>query len=133
MTMEVFSVRLSDASVIQVQGRRYSIDSDTYPGAASRYRSAFRLICGVEITKNVQVCVVEVSLWDEETGELIYTFAKAADTPAEALAMLDQFDPCAYLPQGHLQPHDLPEIRSRHDERARRFRDESLAYFGNRQ
>jgi hypothetical protein len=127
--METFSVRLSDASIIQVHGHRYSLDSDTYPGAASRYRSAFRLICGAELLTSAVACVLEVTIWDEETGELIYTFASTGDTPAEALALLDQFDPCAYLPRGHMQPHDLPEIRARHDERSRRFRTEALAFF----
>lgn len=130
MPAENFSVRLTDASVIQVRGRRYSLDSDTYPGAESRYRSAFRLICGAELTRNAGVCVLEVTLWDQETGELIYTFASSADTPVKALALLDQFDPCAYLPRGHMQPHDASDIRSRHDERARRFRKEALEFFG---
>jgi hypothetical protein len=129
MGMDTFSVRLSDATILQIRGHRYGIDNDVYPGAASRYRSAFRLICGTELTMNAVVCVLEVTLWDEETGELIYSFASQADTPAEALKLLDQFDPCAYLPTGHMQPHNLPEIRARHDERARRFRAEALEFF----
>ncbi|MEX2139561.1 MAG: hypothetical protein WD894_09890 [Pirellulales bacterium] len=129
MSSEVYSVRLTDASVIQVRGRRYSVDSDIYPGADSRYRSAFRLICGVELPTNADVCVLEVTLWDEQTGELIYTFASPAETPAKALALLDQFDPCAYLPRGHMQTQDPSDIRTRHDERARRFRKEALEFF----
>ena len=60
---------------------------------------------------------------------MIYSFASAEDSPARALALLDQFDICAYLPRGHLQPHDLPEIRRRYDERARRFRTEAMEFF----
>jgi hypothetical protein len=89
------------------------------------------LICGVDEKTNAALCVVEVSIWDEETGELIYAFASTADTPANALAVLDQFDPCAYLPHGHMQAHDLPEIRTRYDERLRRFRSEALAFFND--
>jgi hypothetical protein len=70
-----------------------------------------------------------VTLWDQQTGELVYTFASSADTPADALALLDQFDPCAYLPRGHMQLHDPSDIRTRHDERARRFRTEALEFF----
>ena len=127
--MEAYTVRLSDAAILQIQGDRYNVDTDLYPGAMSRYRAGFRLICGVAIPSNDRTCALEVVLWDEETGELIYSFARAADTPAGALAMLDQFDPCAYLPRGHLQPHDLPEVRTRYDERARRFRQEALEFF----
>jgi hypothetical protein len=130
MDMEIFSVRLSDGTILQIRGHRYSIDTDTYPGAGSRYRSAFRLICGAEVETGAVVCVLEVTLWDEETGELIYSFASRAESPGEALKLLDQFDPCAYLPRGHMQPHNLPEIRSRHDERARRFRKEAIEFFG---
>ena len=130
MGMETFSVRLSDAAVLQIRGHRYSIDTDAYPGAGSRYRSAFRLICGAELETGAVVCVLEVTLWDEETGELIYSFASRAESPGEALKLLDQFDPCAYLPRGHMQPHNLPEIRARHDERARRFREEAIEFFG---
>ena len=129
MSIEVYSVRLNDSSVIQVRGRRYSVDSDSYPGADSRYRSAFRLICGAELTTNAGVCVLEVTLWDEQTGELIYTLANRKETPAQALALLDQFDPCAYLPCGHMQSHEPSDIRTRHDERARRFRNEALEFF----
>src|SRR5688500_5568354 len=122
MGMETFSVRLSDAAVLQILGHRYSIVNDAYPGSGSSYRSAFRSLCGAELETGAVVCVLEVTLWDEETGELIYSFASRAESPGEALKLLDQFDPCAYLPRGHMQPHNLPEIRARHDERARRFR-----------
>jgi len=127
--MDTYSVRLSDASIVQIHGHRFSLDSDTYPGAGSRYRTAFRLICGNELATNAMMCVLEVTLWDEESGEMIYSFASAEDSAAKALALLDQFDVCAYLPQGHLQPHDLPEIRTRYDERARRFRTEAVEFF----
>jgi hypothetical protein len=72
---------------------------------------------------------VEVALWDDEAGSLVYSFGVTGDTPQQALLALDQFDPCAYLPRGHLQPNDLPEIRLRYDERARRFREEAQQYF----
>jgi hypothetical protein len=127
--MEVYSVRLTDGTIIQIRGDRYSLDRDHYPGATSRYRAAFRLICGDNLASALPLCAVEVALWDEETGQLAYSFAATADTPDAALAVLDQFDPCAYLPQGHLQPHDLPEVRTRYDERARLFREEALQYF----
>jgi hypothetical protein len=127
--MDTYSVRLSDASIVQVRGHRFSLDSDTYPGAGSRYRTAFRLICGNELAANATMCVLEVTLWDEESGEMIYSYAATEDSPAKALALLDQFDVCAYLPRGHLQPNDLPEIRTRYDERARRFRKEAAEYF----
>jgi hypothetical protein len=129
MTLETFSVRLSDATILQIRGRRFSVDSDTYPGAASRYRAEFRLIYGNELTTGAETCVLEVTLWDEETGELIYSFSSQAEYPVEALKLLDQFDPCSYLPRGHMQPNDLPDIRARYDERARRFREEALEFF----
>ena len=88
------------------------------------------MLCGAELETSAVVCVLEVTLWDEETGELIYSFASRAESPGEALKLLDQFDPCAYLPRGHMQPHNLPEIRARHDERARRFREEAIEFFG---
>lgn len=127
--MEVYSVQLTDGMIIQIRGDQYSLDSDLYHGAASRYRATFRLICGDDVQTNVRRCAVEVAVWDEEAGSMVYSHATVADAPANALAALDQFDPCAYLPRGHLQPHDLPEIRTRYDERARRFRDEALKYF----
>lgn len=127
--MDVYSLRLSDGTIIQIRGERYSLDRDHYPGATSRYRAAFRLICGHSLPSNVRLCALDVTLWDEETGQLVYSFATTAETTAEALAALDQFDPCAYLPQGHLQPHDLPEVRTRYDERAKRFREEALQFF----
>ena len=128
--MDVYSLRLNDGTILQIGGERYSVDTDLYPGAASRYRASFRLIRGSDLQTNAGLCALEVVVWDDEAGTLIYTFARTADTPAKALAALDQFDPCAYLPRGHLQPHDLPEIRARYDERARRFRDEALQFFG---
>jgi hypothetical protein len=127
--MEVYSLRLTDGTIVQISGERYSLDADLYPGAASRYRASFRLICGGDLQTNAGLCALEVVLWDDEAGTLIYTLATTADTPGGALAALDQFDPCAYLPRGHLQPHDLPEIRTRYDERARRFRDEARQFF----
>jgi hypothetical protein len=127
--MDVYSLRLTDGTIIQIRGERYSLDRDHYPGATSRYRAAFRLICGDSLPANLPLCAIEVALWDEEAGQLGYSFATTADTPAAALAVLDQFDPCAYLPQGHLQPNDLPEVRARYDERAKRFREEALQFF----
>jgi hypothetical protein len=127
--MDVHSLRLNDGTILQIQGERYGVDSDLYPGATSRYRASFRLICGSDLQTNAGLCALEVALWDEEARSLIYSFTTTADTPPQALAALDQFDPCAYLPRGHLQPHDLPEIRTRYDERARRFRDEALEFF----
>jgi hypothetical protein len=127
--MDVYSLRLTDGTILQIRGERYGVDGDLYPGAASRYRAAFRLICGNEVQTNARLYALEVALWDEEAGSLIYSFGTTGDTLPEALAALDQFDPCAYLPRGHLQPNDLPEIRTRYDERARRFRDEALQFF----
>jgi len=128
--MDVYSLRLTEGTIVQIRGERYSLDRDHYPGATSRYRAAFRLIWGDSLPSNLPTCAVEISLWDEETGQLAYSFATTAATPAAALDVLDQFDPCAYLPQGHLQPHDLPEVRTRYDERAKRFREEALQLFG---
>ena len=127
--METYSARLTDGAIIQIRGDRYSLDSDIYPGAASRYRAAFRLICGHDVETNYRRCAVEVALWDQETGSLTYSHTTTAASAAEALTALDQFDPCAYVPRGHLQPDDLPDIRTRYDERARRFREEALQYF----
>ena len=131
MGMETFSVRLSDAAVLQIRGHRYSIDNDAYPGAGSRYRSAFRLICGAELETGAVVCVLEVTLWDEETGELIYSFASRAESPGQALKLLDQFDPCGV---SCLEVTCSPIIFQRFapgpDERARRFRDEAIEFFG---
>ncbi len=128
--MDIYSIRLNDGTIIQIRGDRYNVDSDLYPGALSRYRAAFRLICGADVRTNEPRCAIEILIHDDEAGAEVYALTATADTPTEALAILNQFDPCAYLPQGHLQPQDLPEIRKRYDERARRFRDEALQRFG---
>jgi hypothetical protein len=86
-------------------------------------------VCGDELETNALCCALEVVLSDEEAKSQIYSFAVTADSPEVALSALDQFDPCAYLPRGRLQDHDLHEIRTRYDERARRFRDEALQFF----
>jgi hypothetical protein len=127
--MDVYSLRLTDGSIIQIRGDRYSLDGDIYPGALSRYKAAFRLISGTDVQTNRERCAMEVAISDEESGSQVFALTITSDTPARAMAILDQFDPCAYLPQGHLQPHDLPEIRARYDERARRFRNEALQHF----
>jgi hypothetical protein len=129
MSSEIHSVRLADAAIVQIRGESFSVDTDLYPGAASRYRAAFRLICGTEVSTGALLCVVEVTLADNETGAVIYSFADRADTPAAAIALLDQFDPTAYLPTAQMTPHELAIMRNRYDERARRFRSEAVAFF----
>jgi hypothetical protein len=129
MKNEIHSVRLADASIVQIRGECYSVDTDIYPGAASRYRAAFRLICGTELSTGALLCIVEVTLADDETGAVFYSFADKADSPVEAIAHLDQFDPTAYLPTGQMTPDELATLRNRYDERARRFRSEALAFF----
>jgi hypothetical protein len=129
MSDEVFSVRLDDSRILQLRGDCYSVDTDTYAEATSRYRAAFRLICGNELTSGFSLSVIEVAITDTESESMIYAFAKEAATPAEAIAYLDQFDPTAYLEIGRMQPHDLAELRNRYDERARRFRTEAIAFF----
>ncbi len=129
MSGQIHSVRLADAEIVQIRGDCYSVDTDVYPGAASRYREAFRLICGNDVATGSLLCVVEVTLADDETGAVIYSFADKADTPAAAIALMDQFDPTAYFPTGQMAPHELATLRNRYDERARRFRSEALAFF----
>jgi hypothetical protein len=129
MSDEVFSVRLDDSRILQLRGNCYSVDTDTYSQATSRYRASFRLIRGIELASGFPLSVVEVAITDTESENMIYAFAKEAATPAEAMAFLDQFDPTAYLEVGRMQPHDLAELRNRYDERARRFRAEAIAHF----
>jgi hypothetical protein len=129
MSDGVYSVRLDDSRIIQIRGNCYSVTTDIYPEASSRYRADFRLIAGIELTSGFLLSVVEVALTDTESERVIYAFAKEAPTPAEAIAYLDQFDPTAYLEIGHMQPHDLADLRNRYDERARRFRNEAIAFF----
>ena len=129
MSSQIHSVRLADAAIVQIRGECYSVDTDRYPGAASRFRAGFKLICGSDVCTGASVCVVEVTLADDETGAVIYSFAEKAETPVEAIALLDQFDPTAYLPVGQMTPQELATLRNRYDERARRFRSEALAFF----
>jgi hypothetical protein len=129
MSSDIHSVRLSDGSIVQIHGRSFSIDADPYPGTSSKYRADFRLICGSEVSERASVCVLEVVMWDEQFGTAVYAFAQKADNPGDAIRLLDQLDPLTYLPLGTMQPHDVVAIRTRYDERARRFRDQALEYF----
>lgn len=129
MSSDIHSVRLSDGSILQIHGRSFHVDADLYPGASSKYRADFRLVCGNELSERAPVCVLEVVMWDEQLGTAVYAFAQKADTPADAIRLLDQLDPLTYLPLGTMQRHDVEAIRTRYDERARRFREEALAFF----
>jgi hypothetical protein len=133
MSERLYLVRPTGQPAIRLRGESLNLDSDALQGTLTAYRHGFRLVRGYDLVFQRPCCVVEILVWDEAEGIPLNTFAYKAADLYRALAVLDQYDPCAHIPPD-IDNRDCihEQVRRRFRERMEHFKHKAIERFGDR-